>query len=214
MRSGDPSPCALVLIADGREHDYALLKDRVGAGQFLVMPAILIPGIEDPRLGDADATDYFTPAWHARHRVATQSGLRLEREDVGIAVNSLYGRTQDLLHLHVDCMRQDVRDTLKALAPRIERTWSPLPQRRAGHAYHAIRIDGDNSVEANLFHLVRDALCVRRQDMGRWTILLTGARFTDGPGFILLADSADPAHDEQGSAEILMDHQCEGRAPA
>lgn len=214
MRSADPSPCALAVIADGREHGYALLKDRVGFGQFLVMPTILITGIEDPRLDDADAADYFTPAWHARHRVATQSGLRLEREDVGIAVNSLYGRTQDLLHLHVDCMRQDVRDTLKALAPRIGRTWSSLPQRLAGHAYQAIRIDGDNGVEANPFHLVRDGLRVRRQDMGRWTILLTGARFTDGPGFILLAASADPAHDEPGSVEILMDHKCEGRAAA
>ena len=133
-----PDPCTEVAIDKG----YAVLKDRVGASQYLLMPTHLITGIEDARLLDPDAVNYFDPAWRVRALVDQRLGTTLTRDDVGIAVNSNYGRSQDLLHLHVDCLRLDVRDALHDRLTTIGRRWSG-PLTFVGHAYYALRLDGD-----------------------------------------------------------------------
>ncbi len=211
IASGDPAPCTEVSIADGVARGHVVLKDRVGTGQYLVMPTSLIAGIEDSRLLRANAPDYFTPAWQARRLVAARFGMPLAREDIGIAVNSRYGRSQDLLHLHVDCLRRDVRDDLRRAMPRIDRRWSRRLLVLAGHRYHAVRIDGDDRVGANPFLLLSRGLHVRPGDMGAWTIVLAGADFAGHPGFVLLAARADPANGYDGSGEQLQDHECAGR---
>jgi len=131
----------------------------------------------------------------------------LTRDDVGIAVNSIYGRTQDLLHLHVDCLRLDVRDALHARLASVGRGWS-APITLAGHSYYALRLDGDDSVPANPFVELAQGLKVPPADMGAWTLVLAGATFGDGPGFVLLAARTDPAIGFDGSGEELQDHDC------
>ncbi len=208
---GDPAPCTQVSIADGREHGYVVLKDRNGASQYLVMPTIPITGIEDPQLLRAGATDYFTPAWHARRLVATRLQRMLTREDVGIAINSIYGRSQDLLHLHVDCLRSDVRDTLRRAAPTVGYHWTRQPLVLNGHGFHAVRVDGDDMVNSDPFRLLSDGLHVKPTEMGAWTLVLAGMDFADGkPGFVLLAARADPGAGYYGSGEQLQDHACSG----
>ena len=180
------------------------------------MPTILISGNEDPRLLAPSAVDYFTPAWHARRLVEERLGLKLPREDVGIAINSLYGRSQDLLHLHVDCLRADVRDDLARALATIGYTWSRRLLVLAGHGYRAMRVDGADDVGVNPFLLVSRGLHVRNGEMGAWTIVLAGATFPDAqPGFVLLAARADPAAGFKGSGEDLQDHSCGvvGQAP-
>jgi CDP-diacylglycerol pyrophosphatase len=45
--------------------------------------------------------------------------------------------------------------------------------------------------------------------MGAWTLALAGAVRADGSmGFYLLADRANPAAGDPGSAEDLQDHAC------
>jgi CDP-diacylglycerol pyrophosphatase len=210
--AGDPTPCAEVDISDGVERGHVLLKDISGRSQYLLMPTILIRGIEDGRLLAPDAADYFTPAWQARHLVEKQLGADLAREDVSIAVNSAYGRSQDLLHLHVDCLREDVRDRLRAELDTIGYQWTAAPITLAGHGYRAVRIDGDDALAVNPFQLVAKGLDVADGEMGAWTIVLAGETFPDGkPGFVLLAARADPARGYNGSGEALQDHACRGR---
>jgi len=141
--SGKPDPCTEVSIAGGVDTGYAVLKDRVGVSQYLVMPTRLITGIEDAQLLAPGATNYFDPAWRVRRLVDQRLGTTLTRDDVGIAVNSIYGRSQDLLHLHVDCLRIDVRDDLHRRLTTLGRGWS-TPITLAGHGYYALRIDGDD----------------------------------------------------------------------
>jgi len=210
IASGDPAPCTTVSVATGVERGYALLKDRVGAGQFLLMPTTLISGIEAPALVRTDSPNYFTPAWQAGRFVAAAFDKPLAREDIGVAVNSQYGRTQDLLHLHVDCLRLDVRDALKRSSLRIGWRWSRGPV-LAGHRYYAVRVDGDDVVKANPFTLLVRGMHVASNDMGAWTLVLAGARFAGRPGFVLLAARADPANGYDGSGEQLQDHDCGGR---
>lgn len=208
-----PDPCAEVAIAGGVDKGYAVLKDRVGVSQYLVMPTHLITGIEDAQLLDPGAVNYFDPAWRVRGLVDQRLGVTLARDDVGIAVNSLYGRSQDLLHLHVDCLRVDVRDALHSRLTAIGRRWSG-PLTLVGHPYYALRLDGDDAVPQDPFVLLARGLNVPSADMGAWTLVLAGATFRDGPGFVLLAARTDPAAGFDGSGEELQDHGCAGRAKA
>jgi CDP-diacylglycerol pyrophosphatase len=207
--NGKPDPCAEVAIGGGVDTGYAVLKDRAGVSQYLVMPTRLITGIEDAQLLAPGATNYFDSAWRVRRLVDQRLGTTLTRDDVGIAVNSIYGRTQDLLHLHVDCLRVDVRDDLHRRLASLGRGWS-APITLAGHGYYALRIQGDNSVPIDPVTALADGLKVPPAEMGAWTLVLAGATFSDGPGFVLLAARADPAASYDGSGEDLQDHQCVG----
>ena len=211
IEHGVPAPCAEVALQGGGARGYAVLKDRDGVAQYLVMPTSLISGIEDGRLLAPDATNYFAAAWRARHFVEERLGKALPREDMSIAVNSLYGRSQDLLHLHVDCLRSDVREALGVAAARTGRGWSRQPVTIAGHSYRITRIDTDDLDRVNPFRRLADGLRVQPADMGGWTLVLTGATFAGRPGFLLLAARADMAHGEKASGEVLQDHACTGR---
>lgn len=208
MEAGEPAPCQSVVLAGGRDSGYVVLKDRVGVAQYLVMPTVLIAGIEDSRLLRTDAPNYFAPAWAVRRLVATRLGFVPARDDIAIAINSRYGRSQDLLHLHVDCLRQDVRDSLRRAGAGIGEHWARHPLTLASHPYCVRRVDGDERPAANPFRLLATGLHIPIADMGSWTLLLAGAEFAGRPDFILLAARADPARGIDGSAEELMDHDC------
>jgi CDP-diacylglycerol pyrophosphatase len=211
--NGKPDPCTQVSIGGGVDKGYVVLKDRVGASQYLVMPTRLVTGIEDPQLLDAGVPNYFDSAWRVRRLVDQRLGVTLTRDDVGIAVNSVYGRSQDLLHLHVDCLRTDVRDALHGRLAAVGRSWS-APIVLAGHGYYALRLDGDDIVANDPFAALANGLKVPAADMGAWTLVLAGATFADGPGFVLLAARADPAAGYDGSGESLQDHGCAGHGTA
>ena len=206
--NGRPAPCIEVSLAQGADRGYAVLKDKHGAEQYLVMPTLDITGIEDPRVLAPDAPDYFTDAWRARTYVEALIGKPMPRQDMAVSVNSAYGRSQDLLHLHVDCLTPRSVAALVAEQPRVGHHWSHTPIILEGHAYYAIRLDGELPA-AGPFHVLADGLPGAANDMAAWTLVLTGATFEGGaPGFILLAGRADPAHGDFASGEELQDHDC------
>lgn len=208
VQKHDPSPCALVSLEGGQERGFVLLKDRVGASQYLLMPSARVTGIEDPKLLAPGVTNYFARAWEERGLVSAKLGRPLPREATSIAVNSIYGRSQDQLHLHIDCLDAQVGQELKALARRIGPDWSKSRIRLGKHAYWARRLNGE-SLSADPFRLLADTMPGARGEMGAWTLVLVGETDAAGrPGFYLLANRADPAHGEEGSGEVLQDHDC------
>src|ERR1700757_2680511 len=50
QRASDPAPCALVDLSGGGDRGYVVLKDPVGATQFLLIPTARVTGIESPAL--------------------------------------------------------------------------------------------------------------------------------------------------------------------
>jgi CDP-diacylglycerol pyrophosphatase len=208
LAGGRPAPCIEVSLTEGPDRGYAVLKDRHGAEQYLVMPTLDITGIEDPRLLAPQAPNYFAAAWRARTRVEALIGKPMPRQDMAVSVNSPYGRSQDLLHLHVDCLTPRTVAALAAELPHVNRHWSRAPIKLEGHAYYAVRLDGD-APAVDPFHMLADGLPGASKDMAAWTLVLTGATFERGaPGFILLANRADPAHGNFASGEELQDHDC------
>ena len=200
----DPSPCALVDLAGG----YVVLKDRVGATQFLVLPTARITGIESAVLLSPRVPDYMQAAWSARRFVQARAQGQLTRADLSLAVNSIYGRSQNQLHIHVDCLRRDVRDALARRRNAIGDTWRPFPVALAGHEYIARRLVLPDLEGVNPFRTLADQVPEARANMGAYTLVVAGAMFSGKPGFIVLADHADPASGDFANGESLQDHSC------
>jgi CDP-diacylglycerol pyrophosphatase len=215
QQHGDPAPCAQVDISAGEQRGFAVLEDITGATQYLLIPTARLTGIESPAILAPDATNYFAEAWRARFLVEERAGRTLPRDWVSLAINSEVGRSQNQLHIHIDCIRADVRDALTQHATEIGATWTPFPIPLAGHRYLAIAIRGDDLDAVNPFTLLADGVAGARADMGQETMVVVGAVFADGqPGFVVLADHTDAAAGDAASGEELQDHTaCRSPSP-
>ena len=208
QRDGDPAPCAVLDRRDG----YAVLKDRVGAEQFLLIPTVRIAGIESPALLRPDAPNYFADAWSQVALVGGRLHRDLPRDDLALAINSAYGRSQDQFHIHIDCVSRPVRAALAADLGAIGTRWGPLPAPLAGHRYRARRILGAALGATDPFWLLAASLEDPAHQMGGHTLVLVGAYFP-APGFVLLDDQVDLLHLDRASGEELQDHSCAVAAP-
>jgi CDP-diacylglycerol pyrophosphatase len=204
----DPSPCALVDLSHGVTGGYVVLKDIVGATQYLVLPTARIPGIESATILAPGAPNFMADAWDARRFVAARVAGPLAREDIALAINSVPGRSQNQLHIHVDCLKVEVRDALARARDRIGDEWKEWPEPFAGHRYIARRVLAADLAHVNPFRLLATAAPDAAKHMGDYTLLVAGATFVGRPGFILLADRAAPLHGDFGSSEELQDHGC------
>jgi CDP-diacylglycerol pyrophosphatase len=193
VQQHDPTPCERV------EAGYAVLADRKGGAHFLLIPTKVLAGIESAELLNADTPNYFSAAWQARDRVAAVVGHRVSRDAVGLAVNPPRARSQDQLHIHIECLRPDVFMSLHEAAEAIKYTWSTV--RIGGAHYDALRIMGEDLDGTNPFELLAKHIPPADHVMGDYTLVLAGMQFSTGPGFILLA-SAGPA------GELLLDSTC------
>jgi CDP-diacylglycerol pyrophosphatase len=201
--SGDPAPCSLVDLDAGERRGYAVLKDLVGATQFLVIPTERIPGIESPALLEPDAANYFAEAWDASSFVDARAGIDIPRDWMSLAVNSAVARTQNQLHIHIDCVRADVRDAVSRHIADVGSDWAPFPEPLTGHPYLAMAVEGETLAGTNPVQL----LAKRVDDMGLETLVVVGTYLGAGqPGFLLLAGQAEPAAGIPGAGEELQDH--------
>ena len=203
--TGAPAPCSAVNLVAG----YAVLKDIQGPTQYLVIPTAPVSGIESPSLLMASSPNYWLDAWRARRWLVLRVGHPVPRWGVGLAVNSQPGRSQDQLHIHLDCVRADVNQVLARREATIGEQWSTLRIGPGGFRYRVRWVDAADLSSSNLFALVADGDRLARADMGQETMALIGAQRPDGaPGFFLLADHADPDNGDFAGAEELLDHSC------
>lgn len=204
---GQPAPCALVDLNDGAEKGYVVLKDRDGDTQYLVMPTAKITGIEDPAVLAPGAANYFADAWQARRFTTEAAKIALPLDALSLAVNSPHGRSQNQLHVHIDCLRPDVRAAVERQLTAIGDKWAPFPEPLAGHPYRAIRVADLN--KANPFALLAEGVPGARDAMGNHTLAAIGVTFPDNTsGFVILDGQFDPAAKDFASAEELQDHSC------
>jgi CDP-diacylglycerol pyrophosphatase len=205
----DPAPCAKVDLDGGVPRGYVVLKDRDGRTQYLVMPTARVTGIESPLLLEPKAPNYFADAWHEIERVPRAAGRPLGIDDLSLAVNSALGRSQNQLHIHLDCVRVDVRETLRRRAPSLGRHWAPLGEPLLDHRYLALRVMAPNLDQIDPFQLLADGIPAARGAMDQWTLVVVGILSEDNvPGFVLLAGHVDPALGDWASGEELQDHNC------
>lgn len=194
-----PAPCERVALSDSKigGMGYAVLADRKGGAHYLLIPTQTMAGIESRELLDPDTPNYFAEAWRARDVLSHYVGHEVPRSATALAVNKAHSRTQDQFHIHIECLRQDVLDALRAAAPGLKETWSPIDV--VGSTYDALRITGDGLL--NPFDLLANRKPEARRHMGDYTLLVAGMQYDDGPGFVVLAGTGL-------TGELLLDSSC------
>src|SRR5271166_424559 len=202
-----PKPCERVDLGKGEAEGVAILKDLNGVAQMLAIPTRRISGIEDPQMLAPDAPPVLAAAWKAKALVEGRLGGRpLPREAVALTINSKWSRSQDQLHVHVDCLAKSVADALADYRPSLDDRWRAMTVPLHGRVYFARRLDSPELDEAAPVRLLADGLEGAKQDMGAYSLAAVGATFDGKPGFILLADSF--SLEGGGHAEDLQDHDC------
>ena len=210
QQKGHPAPCAFVDLREGDARGYAVLKDIVGETQYLLIPTARLTGIESAALLTPGAPNYFADAWRERSYTERAAQHPLPRDAISLAINSAFGRTQNQLHIHIDCVRTDVRAMLQSQLAAIGDSWTPLSEALVGHPYRAMRVLGDTLDDTNPFVLLADGVPGARTVMGEQTLVVIGAEFAGGqPGFVILTDHFNLTAGDRASGEELQDHDCQ-----
>jgi CDP-diacylglycerol pyrophosphatase len=184
-----------------RARGEAILKDRCGATHYLLIPTERRAGIESPELLRDDEPDYFADAWAARDRVIAASGRSDVRiDEIGLAINSRWGRSQDQLHIHIDFVNPKVRDAIGQ--------WRRQGASRSsialfGHSYRIIHVE--SLQHPSPFQRTASAAdTLSQREMNTIAVLSDGAS-----GFYLLFGRVDLAALDRGHAEeILIPRHC------
>jgi CDP-diacylglycerol pyrophosphatase len=198
--TGTPGQCTVVNL----DKRYVILKDILGPSQHLLIPTDRITGIESPLVLAPNAQDYWADAWDSRQYVEKSIRHPLPDNLLGLEINAESRRSQNQLHIHIDCMRGDVSEALARHsndAPGVWR-WDTLD----GNRYRIMRVtsltEGDNPFQI----VARDN---RHSDaMAMQTILVTAAGASAEKDGWLIVNSALDVDNGSGSAEGLLDHAC------
>ncbi|MUZ61419.1 CDP-diacylglycerol diphosphatase [Agrobacterium vitis] len=198
------APCVSV---NAGEH-YALLKDQRGVAQHLLIPTDKITGIESPALLDDRTPNFFADAWNERAAVDAKLPHPLSRDALSLAVNAQNARSQNQLHIHIDCLSPDAHALLTKMANDIGTDWAPLPDTVAGHHFIAMKVEGDTLAGYNPFLALAKTLKDPSTEMASHNLVVVGASFASGPGFIILTDVAPAATIGFSGGEDVQDHSC------
>ena len=198
--TGTPGQCTVVDL----DKRYVILKDIVGRSQHLLIPTDRVTGIESPFVLAPNAQDYWDDAWVSRLYVEKSVKRSLPDNQLGIEINSQFRRTQNQLHIHIDCMLSKVSDALARHAKDTpgEWRWDTLD----GQRYRIMRVTSLTQA-SNPFRIVardnRGAAAMAMQ-----TILVTGAGPSAEKDGWLVVNSGLDVGNGSGSAEGLLDHAC------
>jgi CDP-diacylglycerol pyrophosphatase len=207
--SGNPAPCSEVNLSDGVERGFVVFKDEsVGKPHsFLLIPTRRITGIEDKELFEPGAQNYFEAAWGARSFVDEAVKAHLTRDMIGLAVNSLHDRSQNQLHIHIDCIRPEIRNVLRENEETFTAVWSNLYLPPPDHPYMVMKIEGEGLDGTNPFQLLAEGFPDIKEHLDLETLVVIGAEFKNGkPGFYLL--SSRHTDEFRAHGEDLLDPLC------
>ncbi|MGL5698371.1 MAG: CDP-diacylglycerol diphosphatase [Kluyvera sp.] len=197
----NPAPCADVNLKDR----YVLFKDRHGPLQYLLMPTYRINGTESPLLLESLTPNFFWQAWQRRTIMSDKRGSQVPDSAISLTINSRTGRSQDHMHIHISCLRQDVRAQLDNNSESVGSRWLPLPGGLMGHEYLARRVTENELAQRSPFLMLAEEVPEAREHMGRFALAL--AQQSDG-SLVLLATERNLTTQNRASAEEIQDHSC------
>jgi CDP-diacylglycerol pyrophosphatase len=193
-----PLPCLKVDAKRG----FVVLRAPLDATRILIVPTRRIEGIENPIILQDGAPNLWAIAWNERDRVTSAARRPLAWSDIGMAINSRRTRTQDQLHIHVDCVDPRLKRALASQAGQISTKWSLLNLRSWSDIYRVKSIAAAG-LERDIFKMVADEIPGARSSMGLQSIAIVGHEDRNGHrGFVVLVNS------NGGHAEDLLDHSC------
>jgi CDP-diacylglycerol pyrophosphatase len=198
--TGTPGQCTVVNL----DKRYVILKDILGPSQHLLIPTDRISGVESPLVLAPNAQDYWADAWDSRQYVEKSLKRSLPDNLLGLEINAESRRSQNQLHIHIDCMRGDVSEALARHANDATGVWQW--DTLDGNRYRIMRVtsltQGDNPFQI----VARDN--PHSDAMAMQTILVTAAGPSAEKDGWLIVNSGIDVDNGSGSAESLLDHAC------
>src|SRR5580658_5189600 len=188
LQHNNPSPCEKVFLADPD-----------GGAHYLLIPTQTMTSTDSGELLDPNLPNYFAEAWHNRDLLSKFIGHDVPRTDVGLVVTTPAARTQNQFHIHIECLRQDVVDSLKATADKVTDHWSLVTV--AGFPFQAMRLSIQGLEVSSPFELAANLSPDARHHVGNYTVVIAGAQYQSGPGFIVLTGTGP-------SGDLLLDSGC------
>lgn len=196
----DPAPCESVDLA---QH-YVLFKDKIGALQYLLMPTDKVSGIESPALLAQSSPDYFFLAWSHLNLLSKKFNKTIPATYLSLAINSQSGRTQNQLHIHMSCLRPDVKQQLAVLQNSLTATWQRVILLQ--HSYWIRTLEPDQLSHPSL--VKRIALERADFNLAKGAAGIALAQLPDGR-LVVMVLRTDRIKGILGSAEELQDHRCQ-----
>ena len=138
-------PCTIV----DPDRGFVVIKDddRAKPYAWLLVPSTDVTGIEDPAVFVAPVAGFWAVGWQVGRGL-----VPAPPEGLGLAINSVAGRSQNLLHIHVSCVLPEVRAALATAT--IGPDWAGAPfLTLAGQRFNARRVV---RLEPSPFLLLRD----------------------------------------------------------
>jgi CDP-diacylglycerol pyrophosphatase len=209
-------PCEKVDLQNG----YVILKDNSADKPygFLLLPTASVTGIEDPHLWVLAGPNYWKLAYENRLYVARTLKRQVPATQIGFAANSIYGRSQDQLHIHIGCVQPAVAKLLSSHMNELsDRFWTWLPRMLGQeYQYRALLIDDAALAKTDPFRVLANDVYPNGA-MVRHTMFMVAVTLPNGqPGFAILDNQAGgdvrhghmAADSDWGSAEDLLDYKC------
>lgn len=199
LTDGTPrhADCAVV----DRDRGLVLYKDYVGASHYLVIPDHAVSGVEDARVWTGTRANGWAFGWEERQIVAKAVGKPLPDTLIGLAVNSRGSRSQDQLHIHLDCISGAAQKFLNQSG--ISPAWGEFTF--AGKRVRAKRVPADQPVLAfNPFDEVHRETAGTSGDTQDRGIFLAYA----GGGFVVVDEPVALAPANNGHASDFLDRGC------
>jgi CDP-diacylglycerol pyrophosphatase len=205
-QTGGTGHCAEVALAGGIDNGYVVLKDQTGPLQYLLMPSRRVTGIEDPFLLTPQAPPFWADAWNATRWMAIAHRKPVSREAIAITVNSAWGRSQNQLHLHISCVRPDLRAFLHTLPAANSASWTAIPGGWQGHPYEVRKLMANTLDGQDLF---KDTARQHVDAMGQQGLAAVAMQIDGKNGFWLLRTHVDLMAMWTGAIEgDVQDHGC------
>jgi CDP-diacylglycerol pyrophosphatase len=181
--------------------DFIILKDNSPAkpDAYLIIPTTKVTGIEDRSVFLPPVADFWAYGWRQ-----AQIYVRKPAADIGLAINSEFGRTQNQLHIHISCVRRDVAQALADSAHKIGHdpaTPVTVPLGLQNNVYRVIEVT--SLVSRSPFALTA-AMPGARSDMAAQSIAVIGSKT---PGLYYVLDTYHHGGNP-GAAEELLDQSC------
>lgn len=208
--TGAPFPCLAVNLSDGIDRGSVVLRPPFGAPDTILVPTRKVVGVEDPWLQSPTAPNYFAAALRASAFVKKPDGSAPKLDELALAVNSRFTRTQDQLHIHIGCASPRVREALPALAASMKiGEWVRVRSLVPGTELWGIRAGRSDFDQLEPFRLAARRLAIDNSDLNRLMVFVIGTQIANRDELVLLvADDSRQARSGQFLAEEVVDSGC------
>lgn len=207
QQTRNPAPCQQVYMMQGKGEGISIIQNPRHPYHFILVPTVATAGIESSRLLANSTPDYFGYAWLMRYRLAAVYGRPVPDDMLGMAINSAYGRSQNQLHIHLTCLREDVRRQLLAERPYIKDEWQPLPDKLLGHQYYSRSVLQPTAMGIYPVRSLARDFHLSSAELAEYGVAMVSTNFNGQPGFILLTTKRERGN--RASVESLLDKNCE-----